>query len=371
MKIRILYIDDDERELRKYKTKFEENDISRNRFKIVTQNTPKSSDDYETIDKGRPQLLLVDFDLTKPNADGNVIGISGITLSTELRQKFPEIPIILFTRKSVFNIQNYSHIRQTLSSMDEIIYKNELFKLTSTQLDFLYELAVGFNNLREIKTKKWADLMKILKAPESDYEDLKRSNPTIVLGNKTPWSVSETANWIRKVLLSYPGILYDATHSATFLGISKKAFLKEDIQNVFKNTKYNGPFLPPEGRWWKSKLLDIAISKMNKKERDLPIREGFPLAWKRTKNIQIEKLKCIFSGEFPAEWVCYILNQPVMIKYSLSYNPDSRPSVMDEARVSFEAIRTSNEVNDELFDPLGKEMLSEIRKMQKKEKLGC
>jgi hypothetical protein len=38
---------------------------------------------------------------------------------------------------------------------------------------------------------------------------------------------------------------------------------------------------------------------------------------------------------------------------------------MDEARVSFEAIRTSNEVNDELFDPLGKELLPEIRRMQK------
>ena len=54
-----------------------------------------------------------------------------------------------------------------------------------------------------------------------------------------------------------------------------------------------------------------------------------------------------------------------MIKYSLSYKPDSRPPVMDEARVSFEAIRTSNEVNDELFDPLGKELLPEIRRMQK------
>jgi hypothetical protein len=39
---------------------------------------------------------------------------------------------------------------------------------------------------------------------------------------------------------------------------------------------------------------------------------------------------------------------------------------MDEARVSFKAIRTSNEVNDELFDPIGQELLEDIRRMKKK-----
>ena len=94
----------------------------------------------------------------------------------------------------------------------------------------------------------------------------------------------------------------------------------------------------------------------------MPLRMGFPLAWERNKEVSIERSKCVYTGESPAEWVCYILKKPVMIKNSLAYYPDSRPSVMDEARVSFKAIRTSNEVNDDLFDPLGQEMLSNIRK---------
>ena len=61
-------------------------------------------------------------------------------------------------------------------------------------------------------------------------------------------------------------------------------------------------------------------------------------------------------------FLAYILRKPVKIKYSLDYRVDSRPKIMDSARVSFKAIRTSNEVNDELFDPLGQQMLSEIRK---------
>ena len=64
----------------------------------------------------------MDFDLTKPDSEGNVIGISGVSLSTELRQKFPDVPIVLFTRKSVFKIENYSEIRETLSSIDNIIF---------------------------------------------------------------------------------------------------------------------------------------------------------------------------------------------------------------------------------------------------------
>lgn len=366
MKIRTLYIDDVDGDLRKYKAKFDTDERSKSRFKIATCRTPTSTEDYKEVEKERPELILVDFDLTRPNANGKVPGISGVTLSTELRQKFPETPIVLFTRKNVFKIQDYSNIKQTLSSIDKYIYKNELFKLDTLFLDFLYELAIGFKKLRERKSKNWDDLLKILKAPESDYDNLKLSNPPIASERRTIWSVSEAAKWIREILITYPGILYDAVHSAIFLGISKNAFLTDDVQQLFSKAKYSEIFKPPESRWWKSKLLEIAISKMNRKERDLPVREGFSLAWERTKKTQIEKSKCVFSGESPAEWVCYILNKPVMIKYSLSYKPDSRPLVMNEARVSFEAIRTSNEVNDDLFDLLGQKMLAEIRKIPKR-----
>lgn len=92
---------------------------------------------------------------------------------------------------------------------------------------------------------------------------------------------------------------------------------------------------------------------------------AFPMAWERVKKTTIEKAKCVFSGEAPAEWVCYILRQPVMIKYSLSYKPDTRPAVMDEARVSYEAVRTSNDFDDKLVDPLGRELISGIRKRPK------
>lgn len=366
MKIRTLFIDDDDKDLKKYKHRFEADDRSKNKFKLIPRNTPKSADDYKNIEKERPELILVDFELDKPDANKKVIGITGVTLATELRQKFSEVPIVLFTRRSVFDVQDFAKIKQTLSSIDKIIYKNDLFKPDSVLLDILYELATGFKELRKCKSKSWDELLEILKAPESDYDKLKLSDPPISSGDKSIWSVSEATKWIREILITYPGILYDAIHSATFLGISKKAFLTEEVQQFFSKAKYSGIFSPPEGCWWKSRLLEIAHYKMTKKEKSLLLREAFPTAWERINKNSIERSKCVFSGESPAECVCYILKKPVMIKYSLSYNPDSRPSVMDEARVSFEAIRISNEVNDDLFEPLGREMLPDIRKMTKK-----
>lgn len=365
MIVKVLYIDDDEKELKKYELKFRDDTRTKGRFKLIIKNTPKNKGEYEALMKIQPGLILIDFELIKPDAEGNVIGISGVTLATELRQKFPEVPIVLFTRRSVFNIQNYSDIKQTLSSLDDILYKQYLFKSGSNKANFLYELAEGFKKLQNSKPRDWENLLKVIKAPESEYDNFKLADPPVYYEKNSKWSVSKAANWIRETILSYPGILYGPVHAATLLGISKEAFLKEEVQLFFKRAEYLGIFPPSEGRWWKSKLIEIANAKMNKSEAYMVVREGFPRLWKRIKKSQIERSKCIYSGESPADWVCYILKKPVMIKYSLFYKPDSRPSVMDEARVSYKAIRTSNEVNDEFFDSIGKELLPKIRKMKK------
>lgn len=91
------------------------------------------------------------------------------------------------------------------------------------------------------------------------------------------------------------------------LGISKNAFLSGSVQELFTIAKYSKIFEPFEGRWWKSRLQEIAESIMDEKERDLIVREGFPSAWERIHKTKIEKAKCIYCEKEPAEWVCYIL----------------------------------------------------------------
>ena len=359
MKIKTIYIDDEDGELKKYKQKFERDDRAKNIFEMVILNSQKGIRDLiEDVKNENPELILVDYDLAKPK-DGLLIGVSGAALSTALREEFPEVPIVLFTKIDFLGIQKLNP--KVLSSLDETIYKSYVLKKDGKNLDILHKLAIGYKELRNAESKTWINLLKIIGAPEIDYDVLKLSEPPTI--SETGWSVFDAADWIRNTLIKYPGILYDPVNSATFLGISKDAFISDPIQELFSDAKYSTVFAPKEGRWWKSKLQEIAESIMEEHERDLIVRKGFPLAWERINNNPIERSKCVFSGKSPAEWVCYILKEPVMIECSLRYNLDSRPSIMDEARVSYTAIRTKNEVNDDKFDPIEYDMLQEIRDM--------
>jgi len=359
MKIKTIYIDDEDDDLNKYRRKFETDDRAKNIFELVILNSQKGIGKIiKDVKKENPELILVDYDLTKPK-DDLLIGMSGAALSTALREEFQDVPIVLFTKIDFLRIPKLNP--KVLSSLDETIYKSDIFKEDGNKLDFLHKLAIGYKELRNAKSKTLINLLKIIGAPEIDYDFLKLSEPPTI--SESGWSVFDAADWIRNTLIKYPGIIYDSVNSATFLGISEKAFLSDPIQKLFFDAKYSTVFAPKEGRWWKSTLQEVAESIMEEHERDLVVRKGFPLAWERDHDASIERSKCVFCGKSPAEWVCYILKEPVMIECSLLYNPDSRPSIMDEARVSYTAIRTKNEVNDGKFDPIEYDMLQEIRDM--------
>jgi len=100
---------------------------------------------------------------------------------------------------------------------------------------------------------------------------------------------------------------------------------------------------------------------MNKHDISKPIHLGFTEAFKSEYNEELEPSICVTSGEPFADKICYILNEPVKTKYSLIYNVDNRPTIMDEARVSYRAIRTTNEVKEDLLNPIGKDILNEIK----------
>ncbi len=360
MKIKITYIDDENEDLKIFERIFKDNIKAKDLFEIEVINSQKKEirDLIEEVKSENPELILVDYRLDKPN-DGVILGVSGATLSTAMREEFPEFPIVIFTRIDFLNIEKFNP--KILSNSDETIFKSDIFKEDEKYFDVLYKLAIGYKELRNAKSKYWSDLLKIIDAKEGDYDSLKLAEPPSISENG--WSVFDVSNWIRKTLLEYPGILYDPVHSATFLGISFDEFLTVPIQKFFSDAKYSKIFASIEGRWWKSRLQEIAESIMDEKERNLIIREGFPLAWDRVHNTKVARSKCVFCGKEPAEWVCYILKKPVMIECSLRYNPDNRPSIMEEARVSYKAIQTTDKVDDNKFDPIEYDMLGDIRKM--------
>ena len=136
MKINTIYIDDENDELKKYKRKFENDERTKDRFEIIDVNSQKKIEYLKNeIKKGNPELILVDFDLSIPD-EGLLLGLSGAALSTALREEFPDIPIVLFTKLDLLAIQEINP--RVLATLDETIYKTNVFKDDSTNIDILY-----------------------------------------------------------------------------------------------------------------------------------------------------------------------------------------------------------------------------------------
>jgi len=141
-------------------------------------------------------------------------------------------------------------------------------------------------------------------------------------------------------------------------------FLQPDAQEAMKDARYTGVLAPPEGRWWKDRLVSAALDVMvDAGMSGILLHRYFPEAFAQVhgRPLQLARSACVYSKKKPAPRVCYVLKKPVRIEYSLVYQPDSRPTVMDDARVSFTAIRTSEEVFDEYFPPSSRHLVDEVR----------
>ena len=224
-------------------------------------------------------------------------------------------------------------------------------------------LITGYQKLTKAD-KTWAGLMDVLEVKE-EYEEerIREAAPPLLKANgDVSWRVPEIAKWIQEVFLAYPGVLYDPLHAATYLGIDLSEFLSPDMQELFREARYSGALSPVEGRWWKYRLFSIADDVIF--EADISkysIHEHFGQAFTQSYGRKVQLSECVYSKKKPAARVCYVLKKPVRIEYSLLYQPDNRPRVMDVARVSFTAIRTSDEVFDDYFDAASRYLLDKIR----------
>lgn len=317
---------------------------------------PSPELDLDALTQPPLDLFLVDYELIKEQVGGIHASYQGGTLATAIREKVPEYPIVLITRKGLFVWERNKRIIEASQTFDDVVYKSEIDKDPMGVIKQLMSIAEGFQILREQEKKDWKALLGVLEATEDAGRLLREAAP-LPLG----WQVFEAARWIRNVVLAYPGILYDPLHAATALGIEKGAFLEKRVQKLMKGAKYSGIFAPPESRWWRIRLFAAAGEFTREEGIQGPINRAFAKAFQKRYGEELPLAKCVYSGETPADWVCYILKEPVKIRYSLVYHPDRRPAVMDDARVSFKAIRESNEVFDELFDAESAKLLQKIR----------
>jgi len=321
--------------------------------------------DIRAIVSGRPDVFLVDYELTKREKSRQTVAYQGGTLGSAILESYPERPIVLFTRESLIR-ESYQIAEDLRGSFDDVIYKGEVEREPEKARAVLISLALGFGSLRQKRKRNWAALFACLGAHANESDVLRRAAPPMSAWSKEgQWRVHEAGYWIRKVVLEYPGIVYDELHAATSLGLSTESFGDKRLRPFLEPARYRGAFGGPEARWWRDRLLELAHKLMGKTKVSGPVDAQFSEAFKRRFGVHLRPSVCVFSHESPADCVCYILRKPVKRQYSLLYRPDNRPAVMEEARVSFKAIREDNRVLDELFDDQSRELLSQIRRAGK------
>lgn len=302
-------------------------------------------------------LYLVDYELDSIQPDGSHASYRGMTLASRLREVKPAYPIALLTRS---DIQAWSQAQRTTRAgrvFDDVLYKEENLRdrPESTYLRLL-SLARGYRSLRRSKSRSVDNLLELLQTDRAGHE-----YATEALPPADGWQEVEAAQWIRGVLLRYPGVVYTDAHAATAVGLSLDCFRRPSVLELLEPAKYKGPFSEDTERWWAHSLLDIVNRLCASRQEGVGLRKAFRQTMSNHVGRQLTPARDIETGRAPADTVCHILNVPVRIETSLPYQPDSRPPIMDEARVSFTAIRESNDVKRRYIDPSSRERLDKLQ----------
>lgn len=348
---KILFIEDQEQEINFFENLFKE--IKDIKLECIT---PDFLGKYLAENKNSlPCLFLVDYDLVNSKVSKDSFDRFGGGIFNHLRHHFKEYPIILFSRYDIPD-------KSLIDMYDYYISKDKLTEKFLLYVEILKNIIETFQKLREIHDRSRKKLFSLLDIQYSfEVDDIILSMPPlssrellsklsekqlkeINIKEYDKWNISEVLKWIDRILFAFPGIFYDSKHAAAYLRLSENDFRREEIQKFFQNAKYNGIFNMIEERWWKGRLEEIAYTflKNNNMEIDL---DYFPDAICKKYHIELEKSICIGCENVNANSICYVLKKPTLYQHSLPYYPDTRPGVMEIARVSYQAILDGNKYN--------------------------
>jgi hypothetical protein len=347
MVTRVLYIDDEISQPPRTAKKIKELLHVPGEFIVDLQLPPK---DFSDLSINLPDVLIVDLDLSTAHVGDEPISYFGSTLAAEMRMRNPSCPIVLVTRPQFLTTGGILQILEESADLDLILLKDDIIKEPERIRTKIESLSEGFKALNSVRNQEWQKVLNLMGANEDEGNILREAAPPITKGQ---WQVPNVARWIRNVVMDYPGILYDELTSATRLGISLDAFQTEPVQILMTPAKYTGVFSNYQKCWWRDRLFEIAQRLMVKHQiRGIPSQE-FGKAFYAESEITLSPAISVYDKSVIADWVCYILKEPVKQQHSVVYYPDKRPSVMDKARVSFTAILTSPDFDESLVDADG------------------
>jgi hypothetical protein len=301
-------------------------------FFINSSDVEKDKFQFPLVD-----LYLIDDRLYKSKSQ---IYKRGYSIGARIREENPEIPIYLFSEvKDETGI--YRNLAQASESMaDQIL---EFKEIQENGHNILFWDAEDYKKIRESEKESIDVLLKLLKAPEEEYDKIKHALPANLkngLSNITSTNYSAGnsiafARWIRQTFLELPGFIYNASYSSVKIGLKKDYFLK--ISSKFNTASYTGIFSRSmkEKKWWDILLKNMIFKLSIKKFPD----ETDPR--KISRNIfKLNKSdipKCIVCGEEYPDTIGLLkdneeIEEPVHYRCSISHPKKDRVIYFDEFR---------------------------------------
>jgi len=122
--------------------------------------------------------------------------------------------------------------------------------------------------------------------------------------------------WLWDSILRYPGLLVNEVAAASHLNIATDDFRVPEVQSVFKDALYSGPFADAsKPRWWRG-VVDDLVSREG-------FNDGLEFVRRKVKNA-IRPSQCWVDATKPAGYYCIISDKPVSLdnsKGGLSWLP--------------------------------------------------
>ena len=353
MKFRVVLIEDEDRNSLGNVVR----ELGGGGFEVVSFPPPSDLDLTEVLE-ACGDLYLVDYELDTRQGDQPIANYRGTTLTARLREVISDYPLVLLTRSYLPSWTSIHRVVTAGATFDSVLFKDtDLRSSRQASYERLLSLAHGYKDLREKTDRTVFGLLDSLKTDSVGQEQVLDALPP-----DDNWTAFEAAKWIRSVLLKYPGVLYDENHAATALGLSVDSFNRQEVLELLETAEYLGPFWQEGRRWWRHNLFDIAYQYDNGSGEPFALRRDFRISVGAVLGLELEPSTDGQNGIGPADTVCYVLGIPVRIESSLPYHPDTRPPIMDEARVSFKAIRETNKVEENLLDVANRSLMREMQK---------
>lgn len=206
----------------------------------------------EMLSGNAPDLIIIDHKFE--DADSGVFK-TGSTISAYIREYWPSCPIVCVTGVDSVSVDFQK------KSLYESVYE---YHNISNHYSEILSIAKSFKKMENTSIDSISDVMKLLNVPEEDEEKLANVMPKeLKNGLKDKGINTLISHWVRSILITRPGFLYDIKWLSMTLGIKENSFHK--VEKLFNKALYKGLFAnESDPRWWRSEILTI----LNEKSKD-------------------------------------------------------------------------------------------------------